>query len=89
VAIRLRAYLAANTIHREIERTERVPATWWDGFKLAWFPHWALRRWPAKERSIDVEVKFVHMCPHLPMLGGKQEVHAIWLAPPGQLRRLR
>jgi hypothetical protein len=23
------------------------PTTWWDAFKVRWFPKWALERWPA------------------------------------------
>lgn len=87
IAMRLVAYLAANTVHREVEASERVPCSWWDGFKLAWFPRWALRRWPAKERTVEREVKFVHMCPHLPAFGGDASVHAVWLSPPNALSR--
>jgi hypothetical protein len=87
LAVQLVAYLACNTIHREVMTTERIPASWWDGFKLAWFPRWALRRWPAKERVIESEVQFVHMCPHLPHFDANQSVHAVWLTSPEDLRR--
>jgi len=83
----LAAYVAANTIHREVQTTERVPVSWWDGFKLAWFPRWALRRWPAKERTIETEVHFIHMCPHLPFFEANEQHHVVWLQSPGALRR--
>lgn len=84
---RLTAYVAANTIHREVQAREQVPATWWDGFKLAWFPRWALRRWPAKERTIETEVHFIHMCPHLPFFQANEQAHIVWMQPPDALRR--
>lgn len=31
------------------------PATWWDAFKLRFFPGWWLRRWPAKQKTIELE----------------------------------
>jgi hypothetical protein len=88
LAVRVVAYLAANTIHREVQSRERIPTTWWDAFKLAWFPRWALRRWPAKERTIETEVHFIHMCPHLPQFGHDETVHAVWCARPDDLRRV-
>jgi hypothetical protein len=33
------------------------PATWWDAFKLRWFPRWALKRWPALMGSTRVEAR--------------------------------
>lgn len=36
---------------------EAWPATWWDAFKVRWFPRWALRRWPCVWACIDVEEK--------------------------------
>lgn len=47
-----------------------VPATWWDAFKIRWFPGWARRRWPAKTRklgggalSFDVAAMFPEIDP--------------------------
>lgn len=28
------------------------PATWWDGFKLKFFPKWLLRKYPAKYNTV-------------------------------------
>lgn len=83
----LSAYVAANTIHREVQSKERVPVSWWDGFKLAWFPRWALRRWPARERTIETEVHHIHMCPHLPFFKASEQAHVVWLQAPETLRR--
>jgi hypothetical protein len=33
-------------------RYENVPATWWDAFKLRFFPLWAQVKWPPTMRSI-------------------------------------
>jgi len=39
------------------------PATWWDAFKLRWFPRWALKRWPAQMKGVETMhgVVFPHL----------------------------
>jgi hypothetical protein len=76
MAVRLTTYLQSNKIHREVVRTERVPETWLDGVKLALFPKWALKRWPANTRAIECAVEFIHVCPHLHDPGSPENRHA-------------
>lgn len=56
--IRARA-IKGKTVHEKVE----VPADWWQHLKQRWFPAWALRRWPARMRTIDVRV--TRLCPHI------------------------
>jgi hypothetical protein len=37
------------------QKTETLcyPADWWQAFKERWFPAWALKRWPAKQRFFE------------------------------------
>ena len=53
VVRRLRAYLYG----RELGQLE-LPADWWQDFKLRWFPKWALARWPARMRRLNVTALF-------------------------------
>ena len=39
--------LTAKILERELS-SFRYPATWWDGFKEAYFPAWAKQRFPVK-----------------------------------------
>ncbi len=66
------AYMAASTVHRGVTASERVPVSWWDAFKAAWFPEWLLCRFPARTRAIETRVEFVHVCPHLPPFYGNE-----------------
>ena len=43
-------------IQREL--LAEYPSTWWDAFKLRFFPAWALRRWPAVMNRIDGEILY-------------------------------
>lgn len=52
-------HIKGKTVHEKIE----VPADWWQHVKQRWFPAWALRRWPARTRTIDVRV--TRICPHI------------------------
>lgn len=36
----------------------KVPASWWDHFKEAKFPAWALKKWPVKYRTINCQALF-------------------------------
>jgi hypothetical protein len=31
------------------------PATWWDAFKVRWYPLWLLKRHPAKFKTIELK----------------------------------
>ncbi len=35
--------------------TVMYPSTWWDAFKKAFFPVWAVRRWPVKHDKFTFE----------------------------------
>jgi hypothetical protein len=43
-------------IQREL--LAEYPSTWWDAFKLRWFPKWALKRWPVVMNRIDGEILY-------------------------------
>lgn len=86
LVVLLRSYVLGNTIHNETTTTE-VPLTWWDHFKDAHYPRWLWRRFPPKFRSIPIETKFVHLCPHSNM-GPFRGPHLEFLMSPEQLRRM-
>ncbi len=65
MVLRLEAILAGKTEVLD-EHTVSWPNTWWDAFKLAWFPPWALRRWPVKLHTVKLPHVRLHVCPHLP-----------------------
>lgn len=48
------------------------PKTWWDAFKLRWFPTWLLRRYPAELETIHVDVH--EMYPTVPSIGEHRAV---------------
>ena len=56
-------------IDPEVMATVEVPADWWQALKERWFPRWALRRWPARRRSIATRTSVIRVCPHLPIDG--------------------
>lgn len=37
--------------HRIAEVPVKTYSSWWDHTKARWFPAWALKRWPAKEKN--------------------------------------
>lgn len=42
------------------------PATWWDAFKLRWFPLWMRRRWPVIYETLDIDRPvYLAVCTHL------------------------
>jgi hypothetical protein len=47
--------------------SHEYPKTWWDAFKLRWFPAWALKRWPAQMTRVEVTSGIGY--PTLPSLG--------------------
>ncbi len=50
---------------RKAEQVVEYPATWWDAFKLRWFPRWAIKRWPAANARVVVKAQAL-----FPELGG-------------------
>lgn len=38
----------------------RAPADWWEALKARWFPAWALKRWPVRERVERLDVKALY-----------------------------
>jgi len=52
LVLQLRAYFYGAT------GSVKVPLTWWDHFKEAKFPEWALKKWPVKYRTIDCQALF-------------------------------
>lgn len=74
LVIRLAGYLAGRkNLQLTTSRTKRtinVPESWWDAFKMRWFPGWALALWPPRMRAIACKVinqETWMICPHLPV----------------------
>lgn len=40
--------------------TASYPATWWQHFKLRWFPRWALNRWPVEFKKVHTQFSVVY-----------------------------
>jgi hypothetical protein len=57
---------------RRAEEVVSYPATWWDGFKLRFFPRWAIRRWPA--RYARIVIKAMALFPELQARGLRNQV---------------
>lgn len=62
-------------LRAEAEETVSYPATWWDAFKLRFFPRWgrlgrwAAKRWPAKHTHVKVKFKAQALFPQLEARG--------------------
>lgn len=41
-------------------KTFEVPLTWWDGFKIAHFPKWLRKRYPAKVKRIECTLEILY-----------------------------
>lgn len=72
LASKLEATAVRASRTRNVQTHERIPLTWWDHFKLRWFPAWAERRWPCEFRTIETWVEetveiaeLYRVCPHL------------------------
>ena len=97
----LQAHMAS-VQHKEIDKEKTgtqtvrlhqdilIPSTWWQHFKLVWFPEWAMKRWPVKmqqiivEKSETVKTKWTEkhttkVCPHIQMTKGGPN-HLAWMA---------
>ncbi len=81
ITYRIRGYVLGAKVQEVVEERVRVPLTWWDSFKQAYFPAWLLRRFPAQTRGISTVVKHYHMCPHLNI--ETRERHFEFLTPLG------
>jgi hypothetical protein len=64
LVFQLRTWLM-KTPHPAQERTVRWPATWWDHFKLRWFPAWLKARYPVEYDEETYEYGPIHVCPHI------------------------
>lgn len=74
--------LLGRPVHVERYAThERIPETWWDAFRLRWFPQWLQRRFPPSMRVIDVatEIKVINICPHLNIMPPDNRIHLTFL----------
>lgn len=58
LSLHIERTLYGERIVNEQQRTVRVPATWWQHFKLENFPKWILRKYPVSYKSITVTVEF-------------------------------
>lgn len=59
----LEAWLAGEEHKRQ--NAVEVPETWWDHFKLRFFPRWLSARYPAKMRQIITDYSVTYICPHI------------------------
>ena len=67
---------------RRIDIDEKIPDTWWDAFKLRWFPDWAQRKYPPKFRHICVHEKInLRVCPHHDSRATSNADHVEFLLP--------
>ena len=81
-------WLWSNMIHVE-RRNEYQPKTWWDGFKDAHFPGFLKRRFPVRNRTVCIEAKTFHICPHLNIQTREDEkYHLQFMTPAGEMTRL-
>lgn len=49
--------LKAAILGREATQDVAYPATWWEHFKQAHFPAWALARWPVRYTTVRVDAR--------------------------------
>lgn len=56
--LRLDAYVWKAIDHKKL--AARYPETWWDAFKLRWFPVWMLQRWPVKYVEVWSETSILY-----------------------------
>jgi hypothetical protein len=57
MVVSLRARIAAKKFET---KTVRFPATWWDAFKLRFFPANAIKRWPVNFEEVTLEAWAYH-----------------------------
>lgn len=82
LVVRLTTYLIAGPEEERVDVEEKWPTDWWQAFRERWFPHWWLRRWPVRYRTLSVHRRFkTRVCPHVNILN-KQD-HLGWLLGQG------
>ena len=64
------------TYGQSAEETVTHPATWWDAFKLRFFPAWALKRWPAQWTRVVVKAQALF--PNLRVDRRRHDMHIIY-----------
>ena len=57
--LRIRGYLWGESGET---RTISYPLTWWDAFKVRWFPRWLLAKYPANYQHHEITLKTLY--PH-------------------------
>jgi len=71
---------AKETTH--VLETHHVPATWWDHFKMRFFPHLGFKTNEIVERQT-----VYHVCPHLEVPHCERASHFRWLMAAGEGER--
>jgi hypothetical protein len=80
ILLKLVTYIAGDTGKEEIQYRQ-FPASWWDFFKMQWFPRWALRMFPVKYSKIEVSRITYKVCPHTKILYNENHaIHLNWIA---------
>lgn len=81
MVVELRAYLTSKEHEVEERQTMDVPADWWEALRERWFPHWWLRRYPLRMRTIETlkKTRVVNVCPHI--ASGKRHVNFLIQSP--------
>lgn len=57
VAIQIRALIYGEKLDTKLVE---YPADWWQAFKAQYFPRWALKRWPVKNKVIRFEIDAIY-----------------------------
>lgn len=61
--------------------TLNAPATWWDHFKVRWFPEWLNRRYPVRY-GYETEYEYgpIYVCPHANIKWpANSDIHISWM----------
>jgi hypothetical protein len=62
--VSLTTYVTASSHPAQIAEVS-YPASWWDAFRIRWFPFWVRRRWPPKWHIEHVTTRGpIYLCPH-------------------------
>lgn len=77
MVLELKKYFYQREIFSETVKIHDFPKTWWDAFKLRWFPKWALKRWQPEYQTINISTSHNHICPHLNV--DPTKTHLEWL----------
>lgn len=84
IAFRFSTKIMGKEKHKTYHRTVKLPATWWQQFKLEKFPDFLLKRFPVKTKRKKFYFKFNHMAlfPKLNRIPPNEELRVSYLTEP-------